>query len=525
MHYQEKKLSLQREIRHTALCGNNQKKSLLARVLLIRYKNKETKLMKKNKFLIIALMLLLAGKVSAQDYASYYKNLPVAMKQVAAPVIPSQRVSITDFGAVGDGETLCTDAFSKAMSKLAKAGGGHVDVPAGVWLTGAISMKDNIDLHLDRGAIIVFSPDKNLFVPEETKSFTRCYPAIRASKRKNISITGEGLIDGNGKYWRPVKRSKTSDTEWKEFQRMGGTVVDEGALWYPYPLKGGYAEIVDDARKMNNVRADLIRFTDCENILIEGVTVQNSPRFHIHPVRCKNFILDGVSVRCPWNAQNGDAIDLSNVQTALIVNTTVDTGDDGLCMKGGVGKSGVADGPVSDVLIQDCRVYHAHGGFVIGSDVSGGMERIVVRDCQFSGTDTGLRFKSGVGRGGTTKDIFISNIMMNNIKDQCIVFDCTYEDKGLKHVDGKINEVKKDGSEKTVAPFTPNFQDISFKNIVCRGVKTGIYIQGLPTGYVHDLQFEDVTISDAETPVKIEYTRDLKTKNVRVNGKSYDNNL
>ncbi len=314
------------------------------------------------------------------------------MQQPTLPSIPDNHVSILECGGNGDGLTMNTQAFAKAISKLNKMGGGHLNVPAGIYLTGLISLKDNIDLHLEKNAIIVLSEDKNdHFKIDETtgKKENRATPAINASKRKNISITGEGTIDGNGEWWRPVKRSKVSDVEWKEFQAMGGTLNEKGDIWYPFNLKHqpNVAENMDEQEK---TRTHMIRFTSCENVLVQGVTLLNSPRFHLIPTRCKNVIIDGITVKCPWNAQNGDAIDISSCKDVLIVNNVIDAGDDGICMKGGAGAAGVAAGPCENINIQDNTVYHAHGGFVIGSEFSGGMKNIVVRNNTFQGTDAGL---------------------------------------------------------------------------------------------------------------------------------------
>lgn len=281
-------------------------------------------------------MSVLSAK--ADDYAKHYQNLPVELKQVVEFTIPKYTISIADFGGVGDGATLNTEAFRKAISALTKKGGGRLVVPQGVWLTGPIALKDNINLHIERNAIVLFSPDKSLFLDAEGKS-SRCEPGIKASKRKNIAITGEGIIDGNGAQWRPVKRSKVSDVEWKRFAAIGGVERQNGSLWYPWNVKAGYKNIGETPEAQEKRRQDLVRLTDCENILIEGVTVQNSPRFHVHPCNSKNIIIDGITVRCPWNAQNGDAIDLSDCHQALIVNSVVDAGDDGICMKSGKAKA------------------------------------------------------------------------------------------------------------------------------------------------------------------------------------------
>ena len=448
--------------------------------------------------------------VTAQSYTKYYQNLPVELKQVTAPVIPDNTVSLTDVGGVGDGVTLNTEAFKKGISQLTKQGGGHLNVPAGVWLTGPIMLKSGIDLHLDKNAIILFSPDKSLFVDPNGKS-DRCYAGIRASKQKDIAITGEGIIDGNGAQWRPVKRGKVSDTEWKAFQQIGGVERDGGQLWYPWDVKAGYPNIADTPEEQEKKRNDLIRLTDCENVLIQGVTVQNSPRFHVHPCYSRNVIVDGVTVRCPWNAQNGDAIDFSDVNVGLIVNCTVDAGDDGLCMKSGKNKPASPANGCEDILIAQNTVYHAHGGFVIGSESIGGMKRIVVRDNRFSGTDTGLRFKSNIGRGGKSENLFIENIVMTDIRDEAIVFQCDYMDRPA----GRDNP---EFVKPTTLENIPDFQDIHIRNVVCRGCTTGIKAKGAAgANCVHDIDITDATIIYNKVATDIdEATAKLTLTNVRL---------
>ena len=423
-----------------------------------------------------------------EKYTKYYTNLPVEVQPVRRPVIPNATVNIKEVGGVGDGITLCTEAFAKGISKLSKQGGGRLVVPEGVWLTGPISLKDNIELHLNKNAIVLFSPDKTLYVDPTGKS-SRVYAGIRASKRKNIAITGEGIIDGNGEYWRPVKRSKVSDVEWKDFlDKIGGVTKDNDKLFYPWDATGK-GNIADTPEQQEKMRNDLIRLTDCENVLIEGVTVQNAPKFHVHPLNCKNVIVDGVTVRCPWNAQNGDAIDFSDVNTGLIVNCVVDAGDDGICMKSNKQKAKSPANGCQDIVIQDNTVFHAHGGFVLGSETISGMERIVVRHNRFSGTDTGLRFKSGIGRGGKTNDLYISDIVMTDIKDEAIVFQCDYIDRPAG---SDPNQVPTYTDEQRRS--APEFQGIHIDRVTCQGVKTAVKASGIKgLDCVHDIDISNST--------------------------------
>ena len=421
-------------------------------------------------FIAIGTLTSAAQVIKQTTYDALYKELPVKMETAKVPDFQDLRVDITQYGAKGDGLTLCTEAVQKAIDEVSAKGGGKVVVPDGIWLIAPITLKSNVNLYLSQNAILLSTPQKKLHLdPKSPKG--RCLPLINANKAENIAITGKGTIDGNGAYWRPVKRGKVSDTEWNGFKAMGGEINAKGDLWLPFNLKG-IENVTEKALKEEALRQDIFRISKCKKVLLQGVTIQNSPRFHVHPLECQDVILDGLTVRCPWNAQNGDAIDLSNCQRCIVVNCIVDAGDDGICMKGGTGQSGVEKGPCKDILIQDNTVYHAHGGFVIGSDVSGGMENIVVRNCRFSGTDIGLRFKSGLGRGGRTKNIYCYNIVMTDIKDDAIGFECTYIDKTATY---------KEGSHKspTTNDYAPDFQDIKIENIVCRGCTNAIHSVGL----------------------------------------------
>lgn len=449
------------------------------------------------KRLITPLIFILGVFAAHADYSKYYTDLPVAVKQVETFTVPSESVNITDFGAKGDGVTLCTDAFAKAIESLSSKGGGKLVVPEGIWLTGPIELKSNINLHLERNALVLFSPDKSLFI-DPTPGATRVKACISASKCKNIIISGEGIIDGNGAHWRPVKRMKVSDVEWRQFQKIGGVERADGSLWYPWQSNYGYADIASSPEDQEKMRNDIFRIHYCENVMLEGVTFQNAPKFHVHPFHTTNIIIDGITVRCPWNAQNGDAIDISDCRQVLIVNSTVDAGDDGICLKSDVKNPATDVNGVKDILIQDNTVYHAHGGFVIGSEDVCGIDRVVVRKCVFSGTDTGLRFKSGVGRGGKTSDIFIYDIYMSDIKDQAIVFQCNYVNRPAGVAEDFTPELKE-------LTNVPDFTDIHISSVFCRGAGTGVAASGIEgLNCVHDIDISNSVFVYTGRPTAID---------------------
>lgn len=423
-----------------------------------------------------------------------------AQEIVPAPVqIPANQVSLLDFGGVSDGITTNTEAFSKAISALSKKGGGQLVVPEGIYLTGPIKLKSGIDLHVERGAVILFSPDKRDHLEKG-----KVRPAITASKCHDVSISGEGIIDGNGAWWRAVKRSKVSDTEWKDFLKKGGTVTDDGSLWYAYGLKH-YPDIADDPMEQERMRTHLVRFTDCERVRVTGVTLQNAPKFHLVPQHCTDVLIEGVTVRCPWNAQNGDGIDIMQSQRVVVRGCTVDVGDDGICLKGSEGAKSLADGPCKDILIEHNVVYHAHGGFVIGSEFSGGMENILVRHNTFSGTDTGLRFKSAPERGGKTQHIVIHDIFMTDIKDEAIVFQTDYADRPA---------VMKTNQPAKTRQFLPDFTDIHMSRIVCRGCATAVKAKG-PLSFIHGITLTDATFFYNERDCDIDDARMIQLERVQ----------
>lgn len=446
---------------------------------------------------------------SATDYSHYYDNLPIELKQVTPITFPDRSASITEHGAVGDGVTLCTSAIQHTIDSIAALGGGKVEIPLGVWLTGPIELKNNVNLWLDKNAILYFSPDKSLYIDNSPKAY-RVKACISAHRCSNIGITGSGLIDGSGVQWRPVKRGKVSDTEWKEFKALGGVERDNGNLWYPWQLVSGYGDIAETPEKQENMRNDIFRVNYCENILLEGVTFQNSPKFHVHPFNSRNVIIDGITVRCPWNAQNGDAIDLSDCHQVLVINSTVDAGDDGICLKSGEAKSGTDVNGVEDVLIRYNTVYHAHGGFVIGSEDISGVNRVVATDCRFSGTDTGLRFKSSIGRGGKTGQIYLYDIMMADIKNEAVIIECSYANRPAGSKAGDVEPVKE-------LKNVPLFTDIKIYDIICRGCKYGIKASGIEgMDCVNNIDISNCTIVYRSKPTVIEHsTAKLNIKDVK----------
>ena len=234
------------------------------------------------------------------------------------------------------------------------------------------------------------------------------------------------------------------------------------------------------------LRPYMLNLEDSRNVLIEGVTLQNSPKFCMILRDIDGLIIKDVKALNDWWAQNGDGLDLSGCKNVLMYNCTVNTGDDGICMKSsGSGNSGFH---LENVVIKDCKVFHAHGGFVIGSNTDGRMRNIYVNNCSFSWTDTGLRFKSGAGRGGRVENIFVDGVYMKGIEHEAIIFDLTYEDSGaVKMKDSSVNNNK-----------SPDFDGFFIKNIFVDGAETACRMDGFPQCHVKNVTFENMVIQSVQ---------------------------
>jgi DNA sulfur modification protein DndE len=439
-------------------------------------------------------------------------ELPFEMPSIRVPEFPDRRVSIVDFGAVPDARTLNTRAFADAIRTCSHAGGGTVVVPSGFWLTGPIRLEDNINLHLERGALLQFSnkiddyPIIQGFAGTSKRFIVT--PPLSAYKAKNLAITGDGIIDGAGEVWRYVKREKLTAQQWKSLMASGGVVTADGKEWWPsraamegeaylrkIEASGATLTAADYAKAREFLRPDMVYLVQCTSVLLEGPTFENSPRFHVHPVQCEDLTIRNISVRAPWYAQNADGIDLSSCRKVLIENATVDVGDDGLCLKPGSLAESQSPGPACEnILIRDCVVYRAHGGFVIGSESYGGVRNVAVRNCTFVGTDVGLRFKSARDRGGVVEKLYIDGVRMRDIATDAILFDMYYAG-GAPDV-----EAAKDLTVRRAEPVTdrtPQFHDIVLRNVVCDGAARAMVINGLPEMPVRDIVLDSVSLSTA----------------------------
>src|SRR5690606_9921943 len=328
------------------------------------------------------------------------------------------------------------------------------------------------------------------------------------------------IIDGNGGVWRMVKRNKMTDSQWKKLLASGGVVDEKAKIWYPSEgsLKGALENrsgtikpgvTKEDFLDVKDfLRPNLLVFTQCKRVLIEGVTIQNSAAWNLHPLMCEDVILRDVLVRNPWYAQNGDGVDIESCKNVLVEDCTFDVGDDGICIKSGRDKAGRDRAmPTENVVIRNSVVYHAHGGFVIGSEMSGGARNIWVENCSFIGTDIGLRFKTKRGRGGVVENIYIKNITMANIPGEAILFDMYYDTKDI----AQAAELRVPVTEET-----PQFRNFYIDNIQVKGANKAIFFRGLPEMHIQNITINNATI-EAKNGIEIIEASNITLKDVTLN--------
>ena len=409
--------------------------------------------------------------------------------KVERPVFREAQYDIRDYGAVAGGRVSNTEAINAAIRTCSEEGGGHVIVPSGLWLTGPVRILTGVDLHVENGAVLMFDKNREeypLIISDyEGQPRIRTVSPIMAADAQNVAITGEGTIDGNGELWRPLKKFKVTQRQWDRFVATSPDTIiptNEGGMWFPTVtsydgcMEGEPSLDDPDALKKAERHYDfyrpvMVNFVRCDRVLIDGVTLQNSPAWNVHPLLCTNLTVSNAFIKNPYYAQNGDGIDVESCTDVHIHHSVFETGDDAICIKSG--KNAVArtiEGPCSNIYVHDCIVNEGHGGFVIGSEMSRDVKDILVENCTFTGTDVGVRVKSALGRGGVVENITIRNINMINIKGEGVILTMSYVLNLLNR-----NETNAMDNEEDI----PYFKNMNMENITCLGCKEFVKIEPL----------------------------------------------
>lgn len=396
-----------------------------------------------------------------------YQSLIIPLILISASVsaaTPPPVFNVRDYGSVGDGKHLDTAGLNRAVTACAKAGGGTVIVPPGLYLTGTVTLQSHVTLDVEGGATLVASQNPKDY-PLESDAYDPTKqilsPLLDAHDAQNITVTGRGTLDGQGAIW------------WHRLElaspKKGAAVADTPAD-------------LAEAAKVAHGRPHLIRFVSCRDVLIEKVSLRDSPEWNIHPLLCENVRIDGVTITAPPNSHNTDGINPESCRNVQITNCRIDTGDDCVTLKSGLNELGRKMGrPDEDITISNCVMQHGHGGVTIGSEMSGGVRNVTVTNCVFQGTENGIRIKSQRGRGGIVEGLAVSNIVMQDVPSP---FTITTFYMGTD----------KPGDVFPVDDGTPRFRDFLFSNITARGAKNAGSVTGLREMPIENLTFSNVHI-------------------------------
>ena len=403
-------------------------------------------------------------------------------------------IDVNKFGADVKGVKKSTNAISKAIEEAVTKGGGDVHFPAGVYLTGPIHLKTNVTLTLDEKTTIKFSTDFDDYLPMvrmrwEGTVINNFSPLIYAYKQENIGIKGKGTIDGQGSVWwneyHKLKdlwtKSKVRNTKYqKEFLRMNN-------------LKE--MNKTDDTSRMEFafLRPPFVQFYECKNILIEGIHVKNSPFWNLNPVFSDDIVIKDVTITATVPSPNTDGIDPDSCRNVIISNVTIDVGDDCIAVKSGRDAQGRSFGrPSENILIEKSHMLRGVAGVAIGSEGSGGIRNVTVRDCNFHGTSRGLFIKSTRGRGGVTEHIRFHNVTMTNLGNEAFLFTMIYP-LSYFYTPGDKMPYNRTGKREPFTDKTPIFRDIEVSGIK-GNAQHSIVISGLPESLIENIQFKDIDL-------------------------------
>ena len=434
----------------------------------------------------ISLLFIPAGLA----YAGW-EQVPRILSRINAPRFPNQDFNINDYGAVGNGQTDCTESFSKAISAAHKAGGGRVVVPAGSFLTGAIHLKSNVKLYVSEGAVIKFSVDPEKYLPVVYSRFEgiECMnysPLIYAFGQENIAITGKGTLDGqagNDNWWR-WKKTQSDDVKDQRNQGETGLLVQE--------------RIFGAGKKL---RPNMIQPYKCKNILIEGVTIRNSPMWHIHPVLSNNVTVRNVKVI--GHGPNNDGCNPESCRDVLIENCYFDTGDDCIAIKSGRNNDGRrVNVPSENIVIRNCRMKDGHGGVVIGSEMTGGARNIFAENCTMDSPnlERALRIKTNSVRGGTVENVYLRNITIGQVAEAVVKINFHY-------------------GEGDTGDYPPTVRNINLENTTSKKSKYALSISGYDRSPITGIHLKNCTFDNVEKPNVLVGVGKLILQNVKINGK------
>jgi polygalacturonase len=434
--------------------------------------------------------------------ARAWEMVPEILGRIVPPTFPARDFDITRYGARGDGRTDCTAAFRQAVEACHRTGGGRVVVPAGRYLTGPIHLESNVNLHVTREGTIAFSRDPKAYLPAvftrwEGMELMGYSPLVYAFEQQNVAVTGEGTLDGQAdrEHWWPWKGQ--TQHGWKRGNPHQNAARDRLMEMVEAGVPVADRVFADGSY----LRPQFVQPYRCRNVLVEGVTIVNSPMWEIHPVLCRNVTVRGVTVAS--HGPNNDGCNPESCRDVLLERCLFDTGDDCIAIKSGRNADGRRlAAPTEYVVIRDCRMKDGHGGVTLGSEISGGVRWIFAERCEMDSPnlDRALRFKNNAMRGGVLEHVYMRDVTIGQVADSVLSIDFYYE-------------------EGPRGPHIPVVRDVEMRNVTSRQSEYGIYVRAFDRSTIEDVRLIDCRFDGVEKGNVAEHVRRLRLENVKINGR------
>jgi polygalacturonase len=424
-----------------------------------------------------------------------WSEVPAILDRIRPPKFPNRDFNVIQFGAVANTGIESTDAIAKAIAACSEAGGGRVVIPSGEFLTGPIHLKSRVNLHVSQGAVLKFVTDPRKYLPVvytrwEGTELMNYSPLIYAFEQQDIAITGPGTLDGQADetHWWPWRRTAAR----QKLVEMGakGTPVSERVFG-----------------EGSNLRPNFIQPYRCKNVLIEGITIHNSPMWELHPVLCTNVTVRGVNISS--HGPNNDGCDPESCRDVLIERCTFDTGDDCIALKSGRNDDGRRVGvPIENVIVRECTMKDGHGGVVIGSEISGGARNIFAERCHMDSPhlDRALRIKTNSVRGGLIEHVYMRDVEVGQVAESVVTIDFTYE-------------------EGDTGTHPPVVRDVEVRGVKSRKSNYALLLRGYRNAPITDVRLMNCVFYNVAKADVIENVKDLRLNNAVINGKKRDETI